>query len=204
MVEHQPRLLGSRFRFPWGVCHFFPFLPKLHFQLPFLSPDLSFALKNAFAFIPFNRPSKKKVSCLSSPTAPIFLPDRDFFLFFILRKTGIREGRHMILVHSIEMSKKVVEKESRQVSLSTVSSPLGGPLHAYGRQTCSSRVTVQDQFSPSVITAQLRRTLQEEHGKEIQQFSLSTVSCPFGCLHTRAGAKHVPVDLQYSTGFVLP
>ena len=127
-----------------------------------------------------------------------------FFLFFILRKTGIREGRHTILVHSIEMSKKVVEKESQQVSLSTVSSPLGGPLYAYGRQTRSSRFTVQDQFSPSVVTAQLRRTLLEEHGKEIQQFSLSTVSCPFGCLHTRVGAKHVPVDLQCSTGFVLP
>ena len=39
----------------------------------------------------------KKISCLSSPTAPIFLPDRDFFFyFFILRKTGIREGRHTI------------------------------------------------------------------------------------------------------------
>ena len=38
----------------------------------------------------------KKISCLSSPTAPIFLPDRDFYLFFILRKTGICEGRHTI------------------------------------------------------------------------------------------------------------
>ena len=55
-----------------------------------------------------------------------------------------------------------------------------------------------------LFTLWLRRTLLEEHGKEIQQFSLSTVSCPFGCLHTRVGAKHVPVNLQYSTGFVLP
>ena len=38
----------------------------------------------------------KNISCLSSPTAPIFLPDRDLFLFFILRKTGIREGRQTI------------------------------------------------------------------------------------------------------------
>ena len=73
------------------------------------------------------------------------------------------------------MSKKVVEKESQQVSLSAVSGPLGGPFHAYGRQTCSSRFTVQDQFSPSVITAQLRRTLPEEHGKEIQQLPTYTV-----------------------------
>ena len=28
------------------------------------------------------RPSKKKISCLSSPTTPIFLPDRDFLLLF--------------------------------------------------------------------------------------------------------------------------
>ena len=149
------------------------------------------------------RPSKKKL-VVYHPRPPRFSCPTVIFLFFILRKTGIREGRHTILVHSIEMSKKVVQKESQQVSLSTVSrSPLGGPLHAYGRQTCSSRFTVQDQFSPSVITAQLRRTLLEEHGKEIQQFSLSTVSCSFGCLHTRVGAKHVPVDLQYSAGFVL-
>ena len=73
------------------------------------------------------------MSCLSSPTAPIFLPDRDFYFYFLFweklvyAKVGIQ-----FLVHSIEMSKKVVEKESQQVSLSTVSSPLGGPLHAYG------------------------------------------------------------------------
>ena len=37
MVEHQPRLLGSRARFPAGAFTiFFPFLPKLHFQFPFL------------------------------------------------------------------------------------------------------------------------------------------------------------------------
>ena len=30
----------------------------------------------------------KKIRCLSSRTAPIFLPDRDFFLFFILRPAG--------------------------------------------------------------------------------------------------------------------
>ena len=70
----------------------------------------------------------KKISCLSSPTAPIFLPDRDFFLFFYFEKNWYTR----FLVHSIELSKKVVEKESQQVSLSTVSSPLGGPLHAYG------------------------------------------------------------------------
>ena len=36
MVEHQPRLLGSRVRFPAGAfAIFFPFLPKLHFQFPF-------------------------------------------------------------------------------------------------------------------------------------------------------------------------
>ena len=56
MVEDQPRLLGSRVRFPAGAfaiffrfCHW-----KLHFQFPFPSPfDLSFVLKTAcFAFIP--------------------------------------------------------------------------------------------------------------------------------------------------------
>ena len=135
------------------------------------------------------RPSKKKLVVFHPRPPRFFCPTVIYFLFFILRKTGTREGGHTILVHSIEMLKKVIEKESQQVSLSTVSSPLGGPLHAYGRQTCSSRFTVQDQFSHSVITAQLRRTLLEEHGKEIQQFSLSTVSCPFGCLHTRVGAN---------------
>ena len=45
------------------------------------------------------------------------------------------------------MSKKVVEKEIQQVSLSTVSSPLGRPLHAYRRQTCSSRFTIGPVFS---------------------------------------------------------
>ena len=35
MVEHQPRLLGSRVRFPAGAFAIFPFLPKLHFQSPF-------------------------------------------------------------------------------------------------------------------------------------------------------------------------
>ena len=36
MVEHQPRLLGSRVRFPARVIgEFFLFLPKLHFQFLF-------------------------------------------------------------------------------------------------------------------------------------------------------------------------
>ena len=35
MVERQPRLLGSRVRFPAGAFAIFPFLPKLHFQFPF-------------------------------------------------------------------------------------------------------------------------------------------------------------------------
>ena len=44
MVEHRPRLLGFRVRFPAGALVFFPFLPKLHFQfccllcLPVLFP----------------------------------------------------------------------------------------------------------------------------------------------------------------------
>ena len=44
MAEHQPRLLGSRVRFPAGVFAIFPFLPKLHFQFPFpfLLPSSSF------------------------------------------------------------------------------------------------------------------------------------------------------------------
>ena len=74
----------------------------------------------------------KKISCLSSPTAPIFLPDRDFFLFSILRKTGIREGRHTIprpFQRNVEESRR--ERKSTSL-LSIVSSPLGGPLHAYG------------------------------------------------------------------------
>ena len=74
----------------------------------------------------------KKISCLSSPTAPIFLPDRDFFIFLFWEKLVYAKVGIRFLVHSIEMSKKVVEKESQQVSLSTVSSPLGGPLHAHG------------------------------------------------------------------------
>ena len=36
MVEHQPRLLGSRVRFLAGAFAFFSFLPKHHFQFPFL------------------------------------------------------------------------------------------------------------------------------------------------------------------------
>ena len=68
MVEHQPRLLGSRVGFPAGLFAIFPFLPKLHFQVPFLLslplPAYPFPLpmifrlcwkkkKNAFpAFIP--------------------------------------------------------------------------------------------------------------------------------------------------------
>ena len=56
LLEHQPRLLGSRVRFPAGAFAIFPFLSKLHFHFPFLlslsssfpfpSPfDLSLALK---------------------------------------------------------------------------------------------------------------------------------------------------------------
>ena len=42
LEEHQPRLLGSRVRFLAGVSAvFFPFLPKLHFQFPFLLSLLS-------------------------------------------------------------------------------------------------------------------------------------------------------------------
>ena len=73
MVEHQPRLLGSRVRLRLGRLRFFPFLPKLHFQFPFpcllsLSPfpplpfpsssfpfpspfDLSFALKKSMLYV---------------------------------------------------------------------------------------------------------------------------------------------------------
>ena len=36
MAEHQPRLLGSRVRFPARTFAIFPFLPKLHLQFPFL------------------------------------------------------------------------------------------------------------------------------------------------------------------------
>ena len=88
----------------------------------------------------------KKIGCLSSP---IFLPDRDFFFFFILTKTGIHEGRHTILVHSIEMSKKVVEKESHKF-----------------------------------------------------HWALFPVRLLAHCMHM--GAKHVAVDLQYRTSFLLP
>ena len=57
-----------------------------------------------------------------------------FFLFFILRKLVYAKVGIRFLVHSIEMSKKVVEKESQQVSLSTISSPLGGHCMHMGRR----------------------------------------------------------------------
>ena len=50
MVEDQPCLLGSRVRFPAGKFAIFPFLPKLHFQFPFL---LSLPLHFPLSF-PFN------------------------------------------------------------------------------------------------------------------------------------------------------
>ena len=89
---------------------------------------------------------------------------------------------HAIPVHSIEMAKKVVEKEIQQVSLSTVSSPLSSPLHAYRRQTCSGSFTIGPLFSFCYHRA-TRRTLLEEHAKEIQQVSLSTGCCPLDGLH---------------------
>ena len=51
MVEHQPRLLGSRVRFPAGAFAIFLFLPQLHFQFPFpLSLPLSFP-SSSFPFL---------------------------------------------------------------------------------------------------------------------------------------------------------
>ena len=48
MVEHQLHLLGSQVRFPAGTfAIFFPFLPKLHFQFPFLL-SLPFPLPSTF------------------------------------------------------------------------------------------------------------------------------------------------------------
>ena len=51
MVEHQPRLLGSRV----GRLRFFPFLPKLHFKfhVPFLLSLLFLFLSLSFSLRPF-------------------------------------------------------------------------------------------------------------------------------------------------------
>ena len=52
MVEHQPRLLGSRVRFRAGAfAMFLPFLPKLHFEFPFPPFPYSF-----FPFLFLSRP----------------------------------------------------------------------------------------------------------------------------------------------------
>ena len=72
VVEHQPRLLGSRVRFSAGRLRFFPFLPKLHFQFPFpflfLSLSLSLrpfvcAKKTHLRIHPINDPFINVLSC---------------------------------------------------------------------------------------------------------------------------------------------
>ena len=83
MVEHQPRLLGSRVRFPAGAFAIFS-VPKLHFQFPFpLSLTLSF-LSSSFPFL---------VLSLSLPLPSTFRLRFKISLFAFIPLITILSGR---------------------------------------------------------------------------------------------------------------